>query len=56
MKLTIRKNGKYYQLGYYDNSKWINVHQLGTPEKINKMVCRLRELENTLSQLSEHTN
>lgn len=35
-KLTIRKSGKYYQIGYYDKSKWIQVHQLGTPEKLLK--------------------
>lgn len=32
--LKIRSNGKYYQLGYYEKSKWINVLQLGTPEQI----------------------
>ena len=38
MKLTIRKNGKYYQIGYYEKSKWINVKHLGTPEDLlNKL-------------------
>jgi ABC-type glycerol-3-phosphate transport system substrate-binding protein len=32
--LTIKQNGKYYQLGYYKKSKWIIIQQLGTPEKI----------------------
>ena len=36
MDLTIRKNGKYYQLGYYNKSKWVGVLQLGTPEKLLK--------------------
>ena len=36
MDLTIRKNGKYYQLGYYNKSKWVVVLQLGTPEKLLK--------------------
>ena len=33
-KLKIKKNGKYYQVGYYKKGKWICLKQLGTPEKI----------------------
>jgi hypothetical protein len=43
-KLTIRKNGKYYQLGYYDQSKWVNVKQIGTPKQL------LDKLSNTTNQ------
>lgn len=34
MKLTIRKNGKYYQMGYYEKGKWINVLHLGMCEQL----------------------
>ncbi|MBP92763.1 MAG: hypothetical protein CMC55_01455 [Flavobacteriaceae bacterium] len=33
-KLKIKKNGKYYQVGYYKKGKWICLKQLGTCEKI----------------------
>jgi|TARA_Y100000034_G_scaffold115407_1_gene152512 hypothetical protein len=39
MKLKIRTNGKYYQLGYYELSRWINLKQLGTPKKVLELVC-----------------
>lgn len=34
MKLKIRQTGKYYQIGYYEKSKWILVLHLGTPERL----------------------
>jgi hypothetical protein len=34
MKLTIRRNGKYYQIGYYQHSKWFNIVHLGTCEQL----------------------
>ena len=37
--MKIRTNGKYYQLGYYDLGRWINIKQLGTPEKVLELVC-----------------
>lgn len=55
MKLTIRKNGKYYQVGYYEKSKWNQVKQLGTAEKVYDMVCELEVIKNSVNQLSEHT-
>ena len=33
-QLTIRKNGKYYQAGYYEKGRWVQVKQLGTAEKV----------------------
>ena len=44
-KLTIRKNGKYYQVGYYDNGRWVNVAHLGSPEQLllnHKLICALQ--------------
>ena len=32
--LKIKRNGKYYQIGYYDKGRWNCIKQLGTPEKI----------------------
>ena len=37
-KLKIRQNGKYYQIGYHENSKWINLEQIGTAEKALELV------------------
>jgi len=34
--LKIRKNGSYYQVGYYELGKWINVYHIGTPEQLLK--------------------
>lgn len=52
MNLTIRKNGKYYQAGYYEKSKWINIKQLGTAEKV---VCVFQEYDKLTNYLLEHT-
>lgn len=37
--MKIRTNGKYYQLGYYELGRWINIKQLGTPDKVLELVC-----------------
>ena len=34
--LKIKRNGKYYQIGYYNKGRWNCIKQLGTPEKILK--------------------
>ncbi|MBU0959466.1 MAG: hypothetical protein KKB31_05975 [Nanoarchaeota archaeon] len=34
MKLTLRKNGKYYQAGFWEGNKFILVKHLGTVEKM----------------------
>jgi len=52
MKLTIRKNGKYFQAGYYEKSKWVNIVQLGTAEKV---VCVFQEYEKLTNYLTERT-
>jgi len=52
MKLTIRRNGKYYQLGYYEKGKWINKIHLGTPEQL---VCKLETLNEVTNRVSIHT-
>jgi len=36
--MKIRANGKYYQIGYHENSKWINLEQIGTAEKTLELV------------------
>ncbi len=49
MKLTIRKSsGIYYQLGYYEKSKWIHVEHLGSADNVLKLVRAGKEaLEKT---------
>ena len=44
MHLTLRKNGKYYQIGYYELGKWIQKAQLGTAEQVLIMVREHRGL------------
>lgn len=45
-KLTIRKTSKrYYQLGYYDCQKWVNVRHLGTADKINQTYQELERIK-----------
>ena len=34
MRLTIRKNGKYFQIGYYIKGAWINIYHIGTAEQL----------------------
>lgn len=44
IKLIIRKNGEYYQVGYNKESKWVNFAHLGRPEQIiinHLLVCEL---------------
>lgn len=36
MKLTIRKKGNSYQLGFNYNQRWHNVTHLGTPKNLLK--------------------
>lgn len=36
--LILRRNGKYYQIGYYEDRRWIQVEHLGTIQKILKLV------------------
>lgn len=38
MMLKIRKKDNYYQAGYYEKGKWINVEHLGTAEKLVRLV------------------
>lgn len=45
--LTIRKAGKYYQIGYYVKGSWINVEHIGTAERV---------LELIRSKKTQHTN
>ncbi len=43
--LTLRRSNKlmnYWQVGYYNHSKWINVMQLGTPEKMIRDLQKAR--------------
>jgi|10_taG_2_1085330.scaffolds.fasta_scaffold138889_3 hypothetical protein len=35
-KLKIRRNGEYYQVGYYLKGIWNQVHHIGTPEQLLK--------------------
>ena len=36
VKMKIRRNGDYYQIGYYVKGKWINVCHIGTAEQLLK--------------------
>jgi len=56
MKLKIRQNGKYYQLGYYELGKWINLEQLGTAEKVLEMVRQKKREKFDTYQEPERTN
>ena len=38
MILKIRQNDRYYQLGYYENKKFILVEHLGTAQKLLELV------------------
>ena len=46
--LKIRKNGRYYQIGYYHKSKWINIMHLGTAEYVYKLIRDLKHLHTTM--------
>lgn len=51
--LTLRKSNKvmnYWQIGYYNHSKWITILQLGTPEKM------IRDLKETRTQQKHVSN
>lgn len=50
-KIKIRKNGEYYQLGFRDGTKWIQIKQLGNAQKILEMVKRLEDLERAMYQI-----
>ena len=52
MKLTLRKNGKYYQAGYYEKGKWVNFMHIGTVENI---VCNKLAVKDMTNHTSEHT-
>lgn len=42
-KIKTKKTGKeYYQAGYYESRRWVNVLHLGSAQQI---VCKLRELQ-----------
>jgi len=49
-KLRFRKKGEYYQSGYYENKRWVNVAHLGTVEKITELVKEAKEIR------KNHTN
>jgi hypothetical protein len=44
MNLTIRKNGRYYQLGFYKDSKWNNILHLGTPAELLRKLGKTHQL------------
>ena len=52
--LTLRKNGKYWQIGYYDKSKWIQEAQLGTAEQVLNMVREHRKLHTNPKYVLKH--
>lgn len=54
-EIKIRKNGKYYQLGYYEQSKWIQLEQLGTPDQILNMVRLYKAMKKETYQLHART-
>lgn len=54
--MKIRQNGKYYQIGYYDKGKWINIKHIGTAKEVLKMVREASgELDDTYQE-QIHTN
>ena len=58
MKLKIRQNGKYYQIGYNKDKRWIQVYQIGTPEKLLKKlgVPIPKEYQHCEPKKSDETN
>lgn len=50
-RLTIRKiNKKYFQAGYYEDSKWINVKHLGTAYNVVRQIDELKRLTHQKNQ------
>ena len=35
-KIKIRRNGEYYQVGYYLKGRWNNIYHIGTAEQLLK--------------------
>lgn len=54
--LTIRKAGKYYQIGYYLKGSWVNVEHIGTAERVLSLVRREKPIHTNPSDISIPTD
>ena len=66
MRLTIRKNGKYFQIGYYIKGAWTNIYHIGTAEQLLKKLdipipetyqkVKLKDLSKSAETYQENDN